>query len=281
MPRLSLCILVKVTLLLLSLSSVQALEDLRSPSRFRVLSNRTVHWSAVENAIAYVFAWGPCERDTICSWFHSENPGQGGARTKRVSASPGKADYTTTLSSSLVGWYGVSVHPVGDGITYKVYSSIHGTRIRFGSAAENRYRSTTGGREEEERRAQVFTCKTLPPSIIVTALPGSYPQCTRLDGAGIGVKSIVDRGFIDAVDVWGIVSAGVEVCFRETGDFLFIDATTSPRSISKHEGYLSDGMTCAKIDGPGQVVLMSGDGPMSTSDTTTLSVAHWAASAEL
>ena len=271
MSRLKLCILVQVILLLFYLSTVQALEDLSSPSRFRVRSDRTVHWSAVENAIAYVVAWGTCERDTICPWFHSENPGQGGARTKRISASPGKADYTTTLSSSLVGWYGVSVHPVGDGITYKEYSSIHSTRIRFGSAAENRYSSATGGGEDEEEdtREEVFTCTTLPPAIVVTALAGSHPQCTRLDGAGIGVQSIVDSGFIDAVDVWGPVSAGVKVCFRAAGDLLFLDAVTSPRSISSLEGYLSDGMTCAEIYGPGSVVLIPGEGPTETTTETT------------
>ena len=48
--------------------------------------------------------------------------------------------------------------------------------------------------------------------------------------------------------VWSLVSSGVEVCFRETGEFLFLDAATSPRAVSSLEGYLSEGMTCTEIN---------------------------------
>ena len=277
MSRSILCILVQVTVLLFSSITVYALEDLRSPSRFRVNRNGTVSWSAVENAIGYVVAWGPCERDTICSWFRYDNPADGGASTKRISASPGKGEYTTTLRS-LAGWYGVSVHPLGDGITYKEYSSIHSTRIRFGNSSTKGYGSAAGTGEEgeeAERREQVFTCTTLPPAIVVTAGAGSFPQCTRLNGTGIGVKSIIENGFIDAVDVWGLVSAGTKVCFGATGDFLFLDAATSPRSVSGLAGYLSGGMTCTEINRPGSVVLIPGEGPTetTTSPVTTAPLA--------
>ena len=261
MFRSILYILVSVSVLLSSLFTVQALEDLRSPSSFRVISDGTVRWSAVEHAVGYVVAWGPCQKDTICSWFSHPNPADGGARTRRVSASSGKSNYSYKLPS-LDGWYGVSVHPLGDGITYNVYSAIHSTRVYFenGKALDSATVGATAG-----SRGQKFTCKTLPSAIVVTARAGSYPQCTRLDGAGIGVQSIVDGGFIDAVDVWSLVSAGVEVCFGEAGDFLFLDAATSPRTISGLEGYLSDdGMTCAEIRRPGSVVLIPGEDPIET-----------------
>ncbi len=81
-------------------------------------------------------------------------------------------------------------------------------------------------------------------------------QCQRLDGGGIGVQAIVDGGFIDAVDVWGYVEQGVEVCFPQAGELLFLDARTMPRAIAPLASTVVDGMTCGAVETPGSIVLM-------------------------
>ncbi len=81
-------------------------------------------------------------------------------------------------------------------------------------------------------------------------------QCQRLDGGGIGVQAIVDGGFIDAVDIWGYVEQGVEVCFPQAGELLFLDARTMPRAIAPLAATVVNGMTCGAIETPGSIVLM-------------------------
>ena len=105
------------------------------------------------------------------------------------------------------------------------------------------------------------TCQTLPSSIIVVGISNST-QCNQLDDGGVGIQSIVDAGYIDAVDVWSDVQAGTQVCFRQSGgSFLFLDAATIPRAVSELSlSYtISDGiseMICTQIDRPGSVILM-------------------------
>ena len=111
-------------------------------------------------------------------------------------------------------------------------------------------------------RPPAVTCPTLSAvsGIAVRATYGleSGIQCQRIDGGGIGIQSIVDAGFIDAVDIWGYVVQGVEVCFPQAGRLLFLDARTSPRAISPLESTVVSGMTCASISTPGSIVLMPG-----------------------
>ncbi|MCY4466038.1 MAG: SH3 domain-containing protein, partial [Chloroflexi bacterium] len=70
----------------------------------------------------------------------------------------------------------------------------------------------------------------------------------------------IERGIIDAVDVWGWLGGGAQVCFRQSGgSLLFLDATTTPRVVSELPAYSVDGgMICAFIDRPGTVVLAPG-----------------------
>ena len=94
--------------------------------------------------------------------------------------------------------------------------------------------------------------------IVVHATYGlaSGVQCQRLDGGGIGVQAIVDGGFIDAVDIWGYVEQGVEVCFPQAGELLFLDARTMPRAIAPLASTVVNGMTCGAVETPGSIVLM-------------------------
>ena len=78
----------------------------------------------------------------------------------------------------------------------------------------------------------------------------------QLDGAGIGIQSIIDAGYLAALDVYGYVEQGVEVCFPQIGRVIFLDARTMPRAITPLEATVRDGMTCVSISSPGSLVLM-------------------------
>ena len=78
----------------------------------------------------------------------------------------------------------------------------------------------------------------------------------QLDGAGIGVQSIIDAGYLEAFDVYGYVEQGVEVCFPQIGRVIFLDARTMPRAIRPLESTVVNGQTCVSINSPGSLVLM-------------------------
>ena len=78
----------------------------------------------------------------------------------------------------------------------------------------------------------------------------------QLDGAGIGVQSIIDAGPLAALDVYGYVEQGVEVCFPQIGRVIFLDARTMPRAITSLPATVRDGMTCVWLNSPGSLVLL-------------------------
>ena len=78
----------------------------------------------------------------------------------------------------------------------------------------------------------------------------------QLDGAGIGIQSIIDAGFLEAFDVYGYVEQGVEVCFPQIGRVIFLDARTMPRAIRPLESTVVNGQTCVSINSPGSLVLL-------------------------
>ncbi len=105
------------------------------------------------------------------------------------------------------------------------------------------------------------TCPALLPGIDVTDLTGAT-QCQRIDAGGVGIQSVIDRGIVNAVDVWGFMGAGTRVCFLASGgSFSFLNAATAPRSVSSLPLYVIEGKTCTLIDGPGSIVLHPGAAP--------------------
>ena len=108
-------------------------------------------------------------------------------------------------------------------------------------------------------RPQAVTCPALAETIGITVRAtyglGSGVQCQQLDGAGIGVAALADS-YILAVDVFGYVEQGVEVCFPQAGRLFFLDSRYSPRRMSLMTSTVVDGMTCAAISTPGSIVLM-------------------------
>ena len=105
------------------------------------------------------------------------------------------------------------------------------------------------------------TCETLSADGegITVSSPngmGSGIECQHIDGGGIGIDAILQMGYIDAVDVWGIVTEAT-VCFgHESGAFIFLDAATAPRTASWVEGFDMGELMCVTIDRPGSIVLM-------------------------
>ena len=78
----------------------------------------------------------------------------------------------------------------------------------------------------------------------------------QLDGAGIGIQSIIDAGYLEAFDVYGYVEQGVEVCFPQMGRVIFLDARTMPRAIVPLDSTVVNGQTCVSINSPGSLVLL-------------------------
>ena len=130
--------------------------------------------------------------------------------------------------------------------------------------AETRWYS--GNCEEEEEfdwesiptavvREPSDSCYELPPRVAVFGhVYGT--ECRMLGADGIGKWEVLDRGFIDAVDVWSYVNGGIEVCFRNSGWLVFLDAAYAPRMVVELESFQRDGMTCGALDGAGTVVLV-------------------------
>jgi len=103
------------------------------------------------------------------------------------------------------------------------------------------------------------TCTELSDAV-VRAAQGleSGVQCRDVNAAGVGNQTVYDAGFIDAVDVWGDLGAGVELCFPQYGAMMFLDAANAPRTASSIHSYRSGGMTCTALNRAGTVVLVAG-----------------------
>ena len=86
---------------------------------------------------------------------------------------------------------------------------------------------------------------------------GSGIQFRRLDNCGVGIQSVIDMGFLDAVDIWNNVGSGYEVCFPKIGRIVFLDASTAPRSVVFPEFRFEDGWTCASMGIAGTMVLVN------------------------
>ena len=123
--------------------------------------------------------------------------------------------------------------------------------------------ATSSGSKTRAAQARQIpqTCSELPPSIRVTS-PGVGAQCQRVAGASIGNDEIVKAGPLEAVDVWGFVQQGTQVCFDVAGaSFKFIDTAPIPRVVYDLPAYSDNRMLCATINGPGIVVLLPGPPP--------------------
>lgn len=127
-------------------------------------------------------------------------------------------------------------------------------------AAVSRSSDSAPAPEPLPPKPRPITCASLPASMVVSGY-GEWTQCQRVSGAAVGNAGLIAQGLIDAVDIWGYVSSEVRVCFRQPGMLYFLDAATSPRSLSELPPTQSAGQTCGMIKRPGTVALLPGAPP--------------------
>ena len=107
-------------------------------------------------------------------------------------------------------------------------------------------------------------------------------QFNPLQLSAIGIGHIVEAGPLAAIDVWGWVTATVEVCYRGQASTLFLDAATAPRTVLQQASSWDGTWTCAQISRAGTIVFMpaqshltappaNADSPAPASDAAQLS----------
>ncbi len=109
-------------------------------------------------------------------------------------------------------------------------------------------------------RVKMSTCENLPGPVTVTGYTIDT-QCQIVPAAGVGNAELTRRGILIAVDIWGWVSAELEVCFSDSGALAFLDAAYSPRRLLEMAAETRDDMTCGTIGSAGTVVLFMSDEP--------------------
>ncbi len=121
-------------------------------------------------------------------------------------------------------------------------------------------RAVKKAEREPEWKPIPRTCRELPPHVIVTGdVIGT--QCQTVGDIVIARTSLIERGFIGAVDIWGEVPESVEVCLAGDGWLALMDTDYAPRMAMELEHSHRAGMTCATIDRPGTVVLLESAPP--------------------
>ena len=104
--------------------------------------------------------------------------------------------------------------------------------------------------------AESSTCASMPAGISLFGYQRGT-ACKVLDASGVGNQTVLDYGFIHAVDIFGDLSSPVTACFgQSTGIVILLDAATSPRDIVPLRARLEYGMICADVDRAGTVLLM-------------------------
>ncbi|MCY4072640.1 MAG: fibronectin type III domain-containing protein [Chloroflexi bacterium] len=129
--------------------------------------------------------------------------------------------------------------------------------IRVRTEKEEETEETGEVEEVDEARylPPPVTCPDLPPAVTVNGHT-KFAQCRVVDGGAIGRTDVIEHGIVAAVDVWGFLPTGVEVCFRNAGWTVFLDATYMPRKLMPLLSFDRNGMTCGLIDRAGTVVLL-------------------------
>jgi len=109
--------------------------------------------------------------------------------------------------------------------------------------------------------AQAQRCDQFQSESIRVQGANTYTMyCNQIQGAGVGDATIVNMGFMDAVDIYGYVPGEVPVCLRGLGGIIFLNKSTLPPSMEAPMTWLDGGFTCANIGSEGIVVLVANGG---------------------
>ena len=159
-------------------------------------------------------------------------------------------------TSSIVGSADASLTADSDSTVCGAEAQIVAPR---NAKASKRKSSKDSDNIQNFRKPVIYTCEKLPSSIVVKAVAGTRSgiQCQVIDAAGVGRQDLIDAGIIVAVDIWGYVDPGVEVCLPGLGELVFLDAAFSPRQASWAAAYQQGNTTCARLTSAGSLVLLS------------------------
>ncbi len=130
--------------------------------------------------------------------------------------------------------------------------------------------------EDPNPKPSVINCSDEQRALFdISALtPGMNVQC--LDHNSIFQPNLVARGVVLGVDVWGWVRGDFEVCFKQAGDIVFLDAAYAPRVQTSVTIYSRDGRSCIPLNRAGTLVLLKStlnSPPPSAPQSSTVSAA--------
>ncbi|MYD09446.1 MAG: LysM peptidoglycan-binding domain-containing protein [Chloroflexi bacterium] len=102
-----------------------------------------------------------------------------------------------------------------------------------------------------------FSCQNLYDSMVVRSA-SRVVGCREVDVGLIDKHPALASGMIAAIDIFGYVETGVEVCFRNIGELVLLDRVTAPPTPRPQPSYNNAaGMTCGEVDQPGTLVLVA------------------------
>ncbi len=101
------------------------------------------------------------------------------------------------------------------------------------------------------------------------ANPSTYCNTLNENGvylappASLGYQEIIDRGVLQAVDVFDPLpfTGPVQVCLQGLGELIYMNASAMPRVPESLPAFAQGSYTCAVINAPGTVVLVNGAAP--------------------
>ena len=136
--------------------------------------------------------------------------------------------------------------------------------------------SSASPTEDPNPKPSVINCSDEQRALfdISALMPGMNVQC--LDHNSIFQPNLVARGVVLGVDVWGWVRGDFEVCFKQAGDIVFLDAAYAPRVQTSVTIYSRDGRSCIPLNRAGTLVLlksMLNSPPPSAPQSSTVSAA--------
>ena len=108
-----------------------------------------------------------------------------------------------------------------------------------------------------ESSALGFSCQNLYDSMVVRTA-SEVVGCREVDIELIDKHPALASGMIAAIDIFGYVESGVEVCFRNIGELVLLDRETeppTPRSLPSFNNAV--GMTCGEVEEVGTLVLVA------------------------
>ncbi len=98
-----------------------------------------------------------------------------------------------------------------------------------------------------------YICIDIPFEIFVKSSHRDV-RCELVASSDIDKHRLLDAGIKVAIDIWGRVQEGAEVCFNGGGSLVFMDTSESPPAVTRLELYDADELQCSSITRAGTVV---------------------------